>query len=76
MGAMMCSRKASRAATVPPACGVRWKAAGPVGFGDQFLALSFRWVVGGLADEHVQKFVDKPVRKVILVPGKLINIVI
>jgi leucyl-tRNA synthetase len=29
-----------------------------------------------LADEHVKKFVDKPVRKVILVPGKLINIVV
>jgi leucyl-tRNA synthetase len=29
-----------------------------------------------LADEHVRKFVDKPVRKVILVPGKLINIVV
>jgi leucyl-tRNA synthetase len=29
-----------------------------------------------LADEQVRRFVDKPVRKVILVPGKLINIVI
>jgi leucyl-tRNA synthetase len=29
-----------------------------------------------LADEHVRKFVDKPVRKVIYVPGKLINIVV
>jgi len=29
-----------------------------------------------MADEHVRKFVDKPVRKVILVPGKLINIVV
>ena len=30
-----------------------------------------------LADEHVQKFVgDKPIRKVIVVPGKLINIVV
>jgi leucyl-tRNA synthetase len=29
-----------------------------------------------LADEHVQRFVDKPVRKVIYVPGKLINIVV
>jgi leucyl-tRNA synthetase len=29
-----------------------------------------------LADEHVKKFVDKPVRKVIYVPGKLINIVV
>jgi leucyl-tRNA synthetase len=30
-----------------------------------------------LADSHVQKFVgDKPVRKVIVVPGKLVNIVI
>jgi leucyl-tRNA synthetase len=29
-----------------------------------------------LADEQVRKFVDKPVRKVILVPGKLVNIVI
>jgi leucyl-tRNA synthetase len=29
-----------------------------------------------LADEHVRKFVDKPVRKVIHVPGKLINIVV
>jgi leucyl-tRNA synthetase len=30
-----------------------------------------------LADEHVQKFVDgKPVRKVIVVPGKLVNIVV
>jgi leucyl-tRNA synthetase len=29
-----------------------------------------------LADEHVKKFVDKPVRKVIVVPGKLINIVV
>jgi leucyl-tRNA synthetase len=29
-----------------------------------------------LADQHVQKFVDKPVRKVIYVPGKLINIVV
>src|SRR5882762_9838602 len=28
-----------------------------------------------LADEHVRKFVDKPIRKVIYVPGKLINIV-
>jgi leucyl-tRNA synthetase len=29
-----------------------------------------------LADEHVSKFVDKPIRKVIYVPGKLINIVV
>jgi leucyl-tRNA synthetase len=30
-----------------------------------------------LADEHVKKFVgDKPVRKVIVVPGKLVNIVV
>jgi leucyl-tRNA synthetase len=29
-----------------------------------------------LADEHVKKFVDRPVRKVIYVPGKLINIVV
>ena len=30
-----------------------------------------------LADEHVRKFVaDKPIRKVIVVPGKLINIVV
>jgi leucyl-tRNA synthetase len=29
-----------------------------------------------LADEHVKKFVDKPVRKVVYVPGKLINIVV
>jgi len=29
-----------------------------------------------LADEHVRKFVDKPVRKVVYVPGKLINIVV
>jgi leucyl-tRNA synthetase len=29
-----------------------------------------------LADEHVSRFVDKPVRKVIYVPGKLINIVV
>jgi leucyl-tRNA synthetase len=29
-----------------------------------------------LADEHVKRFVDKPVRKVIYVPGKLINIVV
>jgi leucyl-tRNA synthetase len=29
-----------------------------------------------LADEHVQKFVDKPVRKIIVVPGKLVNIVV
>jgi len=30
-----------------------------------------------LADEHVRKFVaDKPVRKVIVVPGKLVNIVV
>jgi leucyl-tRNA synthetase len=30
-----------------------------------------------LADPHVQKFVaDKPVRKVIVVPGKLVNIVV
>jgi leucyl-tRNA synthetase len=29
-----------------------------------------------LANEHVRRFVDKPVRKVILVPGKLINIVV
>jgi leucyl-tRNA synthetase len=28
-----------------------------------------------LADEHVKRFVEKPVRKVIYVPGKLINIV-
>ncbi|MFK9866761.1 leucine--tRNA ligase, partial [Escherichia coli] len=27
-----------------------------------------------LADEHVQKFIDKPLRKAIYVPGKLINI--
>jgi leucyl-tRNA synthetase len=29
-----------------------------------------------LADEHVRRFVDKPIRKVICVPGKLINIVV
>ena len=30
-----------------------------------------------LADSHVQKFVgDKPIRKVIVVPGKLVNIVV
>jgi leucyl-tRNA synthetase len=29
-----------------------------------------------LADEHVRKFVDKPVRKVIYVKGKLVNIVV
>lgn len=29
-----------------------------------------------LADEHVQKFIDKPLRKAIYVPGKLINIVV
>jgi leucyl-tRNA synthetase len=29
-----------------------------------------------LADEHVSRFVDKPIRKVIYVPGKLINIVV
>lgn len=29
-----------------------------------------------LADEHVRKFVDKPIRKVVYVPGKLINIVV
>ena len=30
-----------------------------------------------LADAHVQKFVgDKPIRKVIVVPGKLVNIVV
>jgi leucyl-tRNA synthetase len=29
-----------------------------------------------LDDEHVRKFVDKPVRKIIFVPGKLINIVV
>ena len=29
-----------------------------------------------LADEHVKKFVDKQIRKVIYVPGKLINIVV
>ena len=29
-----------------------------------------------LANEHVRKFVDKPIRKVIYVPGKLINIVV
>jgi leucyl-tRNA synthetase len=29
-----------------------------------------------LADEHVRRFVDKPVRKVVYVPGKLINIVV
>jgi leucyl-tRNA synthetase len=29
-----------------------------------------------LEDEHIRKFVDKPVRKVIFVPGKLINIVV
>ena len=30
-----------------------------------------------LADEQVQKFVaDKPVRKVIVVPGKLVNVVV
>ena len=33
-------------------------------------------VAAALADEHVRKFVDKPVRKVIYVPGKLINIVV
>jgi leucyl-tRNA synthetase len=29
-----------------------------------------------LADQHVQKFLDKPVRKVIYVKGKLVNIVV
>jgi leucyl-tRNA synthetase len=29
-----------------------------------------------LADEHVRKFVDRPIRKVVYVPGKLINIVV
>ena len=29
-----------------------------------------------LADEHVRKFVDRPVRRVVYVPGKLINIVV
>lgn len=29
-----------------------------------------------LEDEHVRRFVDKPIRKVIFVPGKLINIVV
>jgi leucyl-tRNA synthetase len=29
-----------------------------------------------LGDEHVRKFVDKPIRKVIFVPGKLINLVV
>jgi len=30
-----------------------------------------------LADEHVMKFVgDKPLRKVIFVPGKLVNLVV
>ena len=29
-----------------------------------------------LADEHVRKFVDKPVRKIIYVKGKLVNIVV
>jgi leucyl-tRNA synthetase len=30
-----------------------------------------------LADEHVKKFVaDKPVRRVIVVPGKLVNVVV
>ena len=30
-----------------------------------------------LADENVQRFVDgKPVRKVIVVPGKLVNVVV
>jgi leucyl-tRNA synthetase len=29
-----------------------------------------------LADEQVRKFVDKPVRKIVYVPGKLINIVV
>jgi leucyl-tRNA synthetase len=30
-----------------------------------------------LADEHVQKFVlDKPLRKCIVVPGKLVNLVV
>jgi leucyl-tRNA synthetase len=30
-----------------------------------------------LADEHVRKFVaDKPVRRVIVVPGKLVNVVV
>jgi leucyl-tRNA synthetase len=29
-----------------------------------------------LADEHVRKFVDKPIRKVIYVKGKLVNIVV
>ena len=30
-----------------------------------------------LADEHVQRFVDgKPVRKIIVVPGKLVNVVL
>ena len=30
-----------------------------------------------LANEHVRKFVaDKPVRRVIVVPGKLVNVVV
>ena len=30
-----------------------------------------------LADEHVQKFIaGKPVRRVIVVPGKLVNVVV
>ena len=29
-----------------------------------------------LEDEHVRRFVDKPIRKVIFVPGKLINLVV
>jgi leucyl-tRNA synthetase len=32
--------------------------------------------LAALEDEHIRKFVDKPVRKVIFVPGKLINIVV
>jgi leucyl-tRNA synthetase len=30
-----------------------------------------------IADEHVRKFIgDKPIRKLIVVPGKLVNIVV
>ena len=29
-----------------------------------------------LADENVQRFLDKPVKKVIVVPGKLVNVVV
>jgi leucyl-tRNA synthetase len=34
-------------------------------------------IAAALADEHVRRFVaDKPVRRVIVVPGKLVNIVV